>query len=1076
MAGMLRLTVLGGMAVEIDGTALSTPPSRRPWSLLAYLALHPGRHARSDLAALFWPEVLDASSRASLRSAVWALRRELGEAADALLVADRDSIGLTERSVAVDALRFERLVAEDALEAAVELCRGPLLAGFEDEWISRLREEHNERLSEVLERLAAAADRDGDGQAALAWTRRQVAIDPFGEDAHRRLIMRLAARGDRAAALVVYRTLADRLRRELGVAPSPATQQLVRDLRSEAPGDATRRDGPEPPGDATAPSADAGAPQRDGVEPPGNAPWRDGPEPPGDALGARAGANATGSDRIGRPSPPRAPSPPHRQPPPLVGRESELAALEALWSEAAGGRGALVAVRGPAGIGKSRLTATLLARAAATGARIAACAGPDLGGAAPFGLWAELVRELARELPSPPLGSGWPDDLARLAPDAATSLAASGENTTAIAPELQRARLFEAAVSLVEWAARDRPLMLLIEDVHGADEASLQLIGYVARRLARLPVLIVLTRRAQPPRPEVDQLELALRARDLLAAELELGPLAPAAVAALARSIAELPAEQVEKVVRSCEGNPLLASQAARSIARGDDPAAGLGATVRAALALYGEEARALAGLAAVAARDLDRDELFALPLGEPGRAAAEAVEGGLLRAERGRVGFVHALLRDAAYAELPEPQRADLHGRWAHALLACERAGGRRRPAEVAGHLRLAGDARAAADELARAALDARSLGALSEAAGYLAEAIELTGGRADLWIELGEIEAMRVDREAAESAFSRAREALQSGPRDDLARAWLRRAGWYHGSLCVPALVGASCREALTLLSDDPATASDRREALAALAWAEAIAGDADEAERLLAQLTELVGPDAHDDLATYDIGHARAWALMRRGRFSEAYAPSIAAGEAISRVGRPDLAYGCWSNAAGAAAAERDFERALAFHERGWDALAGRGLLSLEVHLLSERTFLLLRLGRVAEARSAAAAEEAIAERLGQPRVQSVAQSDVGLVELASGRYDEAAARLGVVLERHDAPVSRPLIRLARAEALARGGRPDEAALELRATVLEPVAASDFPATLVCRLTSGASNRRAYFREWAQVAAPS
>ncbi len=996
---MLRLAVLGGMAVDIDGTAVDAPPARRPWSLLAYLALHPGRHARGDLAACFWPEVLDASSRASLRSAVWALRRELGPAADGLLVADRDSIGLADQGIWIDAAQFARLVDAGELEAAVELCRGPLLAGFDDEWVIRAREEHNERLLAVLERLAASADRVGDDQGALLWTRRQVAIDPYGEEAHRRLIARLAERGDRAAALVLYRTLADRLRRELGVAPSPATQQLIRDLRSD--------------------DSDGATPHHDGID----------------------------ASRSLRPA--------RRETPPLLGREQELATLEGVWSDVVHGRGALASIRGPAGIGKSRLAAALLARAEATGARTAACAGLDLGGGAPFVLWAELVRDLARDLPSPPLGRGWPNDLARLAPDAGLA-AVPAEDTATLAPELQRARLFEAAVSLIEWASQDRPLMLLVEDVHGADEASLQLLGYVARRIAQLPVLIVLTRRTPPRRAGVDRLELALRARELLAGEVELGSLPPSALAALARSVAELPEEQVSEVVDVCEGNPLLATQAARSIARGEDPAAGLGATARAAVALCGEDARSLVAFAAVAARDLERDELLSLPLDEPARAAAEAIDGGLLRGERGRVGFVHALLRDAVYAELSEPLRTDLHGRWAHALLACERAGGRRRPAEVARHLRIAAEPRAAADELARAAVDARSLGALSEAAGYLREAIELIGDRADLWIELGEIEAWRGDRAAAEAAFAHARQALAPDQREGLARAWLRRAGWYHGSLCVPALVGASCREALALLGDDPACASERREALAALAWAEAIAGDPDESERLLAELALLASSGGGDDLATYDIGHARAWALMRRGRFREAYAPSIAAGEAIARAGRPDLAYGCWSNVTGAAAAARDFARAFEFAERGRDALAGHGLLGIEVNQLSERVFLLLRTGRVDEARAVVAAEQALAERLDQPRLLALATADAGLVELADGRHERAATLLAAVLDAADAPVSRPLIRLARAEALARARRPEDAAAELRETVLEPVAPSDFPATLVCRLT--------------------
>ena len=327
------------------------------------------------------------------------------------------------------------------------------------------------------------------------------------------------------------------------------------------------------------------------------------------------------------------------------------------------GRGALASIRGPAGIGKSRLAAALLARAEATGARTAACAGLDLGGGAPFVLWAELVRDLARDLPSPPLGRGWPNDLARLAPDAGLA-AVPAEDTATLAPELQRARLFEAAVSLIEWASQDRPLMLLVEDVHGADEASLQLLGYVARRIAELPVLIVLTRRTPPRRAGVDRLELALRARELLAGEVELGSLPPSALAALARSVAELPEEQVSEVVDVCEGNPLLATQAARSIARGEDPAAGLGATARAAVALCGEDARSLVAFAAVAARDLERDELLSLPLDEPARAAAEAIDGGLCAASAAASASCTPSCATPSTRNCPSPCATDLHGR----------------------------------------------------------------------------------------------------------------------------------------------------------------------------------------------------------------------------------------------------------------------------------------------------------------------------------------------------------------------------------------------------------------------------
>ena len=79
---------------------------------------------------------------------------------------------------------------------------------------------------------------------------------------------------------------------------------------------------------------------------------------------------------------------------------------------------------------------------------------------------------------------------------------------------------------------------------------------------------------------------------------------------------------------------------------------------------------------------------------------------------------------------------------------------------------------------------------------------------------------------------------------------------------------------------------------------------------------------------DLETYDVGHARALALMRRGRFSDSYAPSIAAGEAVGRAGRPDLAYGCWANAAGAAARCRRPRACARIHRPRYGGARGQG----------------------------------------------------------------------------------------------------------------------------------------------------
>src|SRR4051795_8406838 len=117
---MLRVRLLGPLEADGSGRSVEQPASSRAWELLAWLALHPGEHPRGALAARFWPDVLDASARASLRSAAWALRRALGS--DDALVGGRDRIGLR---CMTDIAEFDAHCAAGRLDDAVALWRGP---------------------------------------------------------------------------------------------------------------------------------------------------------------------------------------------------------------------------------------------------------------------------------------------------------------------------------------------------------------------------------------------------------------------------------------------------------------------------------------------------------------------------------------------------------------------------------------------------------------------------------------------------------------------------------------------------------------------------------------------------------------------------------------------------------------------------------------------------------------------------------------------------------------------------------------------------------------------------------------
>ncbi|MFN8201945.1 MAG: AAA family ATPase [Solirubrobacteraceae bacterium] len=505
---MLQVRLFGKLELTVGDTTLPLPPSRRACELLAWLALHPGEHPRGIVAATFWPDVLDTSARASLRSAAWSARKALGPAGDAL-VATRDRVALR---CTTDLQRFDELVHDGRLEAAAVLCRGPLLAELDDDWVLEARDRHAERLGTVLTALADAAPTP---QAAVEHARRRLALDPLDEAAARDLMRRLAAAGDRPGALAVHDRLADRLRTQLGLAPAPETRELAAQLRA-------------PP---------AAEPDRPAAAPPA---------------------------------------------PALVGRDAELAELLAATAP---GRRAVAVLVGEAGIGKTCLAAELLAHAASGGARTASCAALELGGPAPFQLWAELVRDLADAVPAPPSNARWPEELAAIAPSLPMRFDRTAPVPAAVTPELARARLFEAVVDMLEHACADRPLTLLFEDVHAADAPSLELLSYALRRFDRLPIAAVLTRRQVPARADLDALLHAHRARGGTVTEIALPPLSRPDVDALIRQVAELDAPTRDRVAGAADGNPLLAVESARAAASGlQGPAPTLQAVVAAAL------------------------------------------------------------------------------------------------------------------------------------------------------------------------------------------------------------------------------------------------------------------------------------------------------------------------------------------------------------------------------------------------------------------------------------------------------------------------------------------------------------
>ena len=239
--GTLRVRLFGALQVEFAGTPLTLPAAPTARSVLAWLLVHPGLHARARVAAQFWPDVVDRAARASLRTALWEIRRTAGEAR--WLSQSRDRVGVAAEQVQ-DLAAFRAAVAEggpEGLERALALARPRLLTDLADDWVLELRDEIRDLAAAAAVRLADRAEKAGDHASAVRWTRRAVLEAPLDEHVHRRLMVRLAESGERAEALVVFERLEAALMADLGVAPSPATVELARRLGGRPPAPAAGR-------------------------------------------------------------------------------------------------------------------------------------------------------------------------------------------------------------------------------------------------------------------------------------------------------------------------------------------------------------------------------------------------------------------------------------------------------------------------------------------------------------------------------------------------------------------------------------------------------------------------------------------------------------------------------------------------------------------------------------------------------------------------------------------------------------------------------------------------------------------
>lgn len=373
--------------------------------------------------------------------------------------------------------------------------------------------------------------------------------------------------------------------------------------------------------------------------------------------------------------------------PAFVGREEELRQLEAIVARARQGHGAIVVLSGEQGIGKSRLSDELFARSADGVERvIGRCHEGDA--MPPFWPWVQLLRAYgfaanAAALARATAASG--PALASLLPDLAPPTMRPTPNTTGNDGASARRELFRAVVAFLRAASSRRPLLILIEDLHWADAASLSLLRFVASQLSGMPVALVITGRpstAESPAPLLACLEF-LRSLDWCT-DLPLPGLSDLGASEMIRAIGiDLDARVEAEIRLGANGNPFFLEQLARHFS--DRPAEAphrlpptLQFVLEQRLASLTPATRHVLAVASVVGIQFDIElvkSLVARELGDQSSRLGERVADALDEArsarivervadDRGRFHFTHALWREAVYRGQGATDRIRRHQR----------------------------------------------------------------------------------------------------------------------------------------------------------------------------------------------------------------------------------------------------------------------------------------------------------------------------------------------------------------------------------------------------------------------------
>jgi DNA-binding SARP family transcriptional activator len=772
--------ILGPLEVLEDGRRLELAGSKSR-ALLALLLLHANETVTRDrLIDDLWGEHAPAGAAKTLQMHVSRLRKALTSHATGSsgpIVTREGGYELTIDPDELDAHRFERGVAaaraelaagraEPAaarFEEALALWRGALLAdlayeSFAQPEAARLDDLRLAALEQLID-IKIALARHAEVVEQLETLIRE---HPYREGLRAQLMLALYRSDRQAEALQAYQDARRALVDELGIEPGERLRELERAILAQ---DASLQLELAPP--------------------------------------AEPGRAALATSR-------RA----------FVGRDRELTELVAGLDDAFAGRGCVVLVSGEPGIGKSRLADALMERARSRGAGVLVGRSWEAGGAPAYWPWIQAIRVHLRDAEQDALRAQLGSDaavLAQLLPELGELFPGLAE-LPPLEGEGARFRLFEAVQSFLSRAAAERPIVLVLDDLHAADEPSLLLLQFVARGLGDSRLLILAAYRdVDPTLRDPLTSTLAELVREPHVSQMTLSGLSSANVAEYLEVSTGTPpgAGLAEAIHVETEGNPLFVSETVQLLAA-EGGVQGAGTQLRIPPGVHAVIGRRVARLsegcgamllkASVMGREFGLDTLGELTGFSPdelldvlGEAMAERILDDV-PGSPGRARFSHVLIRDTLYDELTAAGRMQLHKEAGEALETTYRSDPEPHLAELARHFVAAAPlgVRDKAIDYARSAGErAAAQLAFEEAARHYEIALTLTADkreRCELLIALGDVRGRAGDTPASKAAFRASADlAERAGLPEQLARAaigYCGRFAWAR-SMADPAMV---------------------------------------------------------------------------------------------------------------------------------------------------------------------------------------------------------------------------------------------------------------------------------------------